>query len=415
MTYKIFHSDILNFKWDGEPFHASLNDSPYGLSFMGKSWDDYNPKEFQDFVTEWGRVVLSMMYPASVMLCFGGTRTYHRLVCGLEDAGWEIFDSIIAWTYGNGFPKSHNSKVHEGYGTALKPSYEPIVLCRAPRQGYTYAQCLEQFGTGSLNIDETRIPMMDNDHKQYLDKRQSFINLTGKRVNSWKNSSPRQHPNEASKKSHLGRWGTNTILVHHPNCSDELCVDSCHVHIMGVQSGQLENGFRKSRPVSDSSWFADSMIEQNSGHDDTGTASRFFYQAKAPKWERDKGITNDPVHVETMDENSSNYGRSAKESDLEHRNIHPTVKPIELTTYLATLIRPPLEQPSRLLVPFSGSGSEMIGGYFGGWSDIVGIELEPEYIDIAEQRLKWWLQFENYKEAEHNHLSKMSINQRKLL
>ena len=412
-NYTLFNVDILDYKHDGKPFQGVLTDPPYGLAFMGKSWDKYNPKEFQQFCYEWGSHILKMVYPATVLLCFGGTRTFHRMVCGLEDAGWEIFDAIIAWTYGNGFPKSANSKVYEGYGTALKPSYEIITIARAPRQGYTYAECLEQFGTGSLNIDGTRVligeqwgsrPTMDDI------RRASFFTQDTPQIRV----DDKQNHDE-------GRWGANTILVHHPNCSDDVCVPDCHVHIMGEQSGELDSRPVKPENIGVSGNGQTAQYRTNSvvrsGHYDTGTASRFFYQAKAPKWERDKGLSgiDEQRSEQTYRSIRTNRNNGYDESSI-IRNIHPTVKPIQLTTYLATMIRPPLEHKSRrLLVPFSGSGSEMIGGYFGGWSDIVGIELDPEYIDIAEQRLKWWLQFENYQEAEHNHLSKMSINQEKLL
>lgn len=188
-------------------FHAVISDPPYGLSFMGKSWDKYTPKEYQQWVTEWASELMLHLYPGAVCAFFGGTRTYHRLASGLEDAGFEIFDSMI-WCYGSGFPKSYNlskgidkskglereiidevkgkgrmsgdsdyqtndygkswngvkitehasTQAHQwnGYGTALKPAYEPVVLCRKPRES-TYVNSALDYGTGALNIDGCRI------------------------------------------------------------------------------------------------------------------------------------------------------------------------------------------------------------------------------------------------------------------
>jgi len=207
MMYTIVQDDIINWLekavW-GEKFHAVLSDPPYGLSFMNKKWDSMTAPQFQAWVTEWATLMLNVVYPGAVLMMFGGTRTYHRLACGLEDAGWEIYDSL-AWMYGSGFPKSHdiskaidreagaervvvgeqitgNAKQRtngtgefgswannntggqqtipvtapatpdaerwQGYGTALKPAFEPIVLARAPRTD-TYAKQALMYGTGA--------------------------------------------------------------------------------------------------------------------------------------------------------------------------------------------------------------------------------------------------------------------------
>ena len=168
--------DVLRGHGD-ETFAACLCDPPYGLSFMGKGWDHGVPGE-----AYWAEV-LRVLSPGAVLLAFGGTRTYHRLVCAIEDAGFEVFDSLM-YLYGSGFPKSRDirkaidketeqdravwdlveygevpskdSPFWDGYGTALKPSYEPIVLARKPRGG-TYAKCAVEHGGGALNVDGCRV------------------------------------------------------------------------------------------------------------------------------------------------------------------------------------------------------------------------------------------------------------------
>ena len=128
-----------------------VTDPPYGLKFMGKDWDHGIPgKHFWE-------VIMQACKPGAHLLAFGGTRTFHRLTCAIEDAGWEIRDCIM-WTYGQGFPKSHN--VGNGFGTALKPAWEPIILARKPLDG-TVAANVQQYGTGALNIDGCRVKTAD--------------------------------------------------------------------------------------------------------------------------------------------------------------------------------------------------------------------------------------------------------------
>lgn len=110
----IYQADIVEWlkSYTGPKYHAILSDPPYGLAFMGKSWDNMAPKEFQEWVTEWGRLLLLHVYPGAVLLAFGGTRTYHRLAAGLEDAGWEVADCLM-YMYGSGFPKGHKPLLAE--------------------------------------------------------------------------------------------------------------------------------------------------------------------------------------------------------------------------------------------------------------------------------------------------------------
>lgn len=138
-----------------------VTDPPYGLRFMNKKWDYDVPS-----VAIW-QECLRVLKPGGYLLSFAGSRTYHRMVVRIEDAGFEIRD-MIAWIYSNGFPKSHNisksvggSKQLDGWGTALKPAIEPIVMTRKPLSEKTVADNVLKHGTGAINIDGCRIESKD--------------------------------------------------------------------------------------------------------------------------------------------------------------------------------------------------------------------------------------------------------------
>jgi len=134
-----------------ESVDSIVTDPPYGLSFMGKGWDHGVPG-----VQFWAEA-LRVAKPGAHLLAFGGTRTFHRLAVAIEDAGWEVRDCVM-WVYGSGFPKSHNlSGEWSGWGTALKPAWEPVIVARKPLVGTVAANVLAH-GTGALNIDGCRVP-----------------------------------------------------------------------------------------------------------------------------------------------------------------------------------------------------------------------------------------------------------------
>ena len=497
MTYRIIQADLLKYLRDHQwivqrgympKYHAVLCDPPYFLGsivkrfgaddaapaqygsdgvfqrssagFMGQTWDGFeSPQHYQAWVTEWATLMLDFVYPGAVLMAFGGTRTYHRLVCGLEDAGWEIYDSIIAWVYGTGFPKSHDlSKAidkqagierevvgeqkgarngngrnvdygtfasagdvivnisapatpeaaqWEGYGTALKPSYEPIVIARAPRQGHTYAECALKFGTGGLNIEGGRIEHNEPSKttvRKFTSGQQSQTMNDGRNMRKWEASHSGTGLELPASASPLGRWPANTILTHHPACTATECVPDCHVRVLGEQSGDVKSGSavsgnEPSVPGSGAVFNHRNRIAWQP-YNDEGSAARFFYQAKAANWERDAGLEDFALQNAGMmeDDNYPIETGSGNLRDTQRRNPHPTVKPIQLIEYLATLIKPPIAN-ARLFVPFSGSGSEMIGAQLAGWTDIIGIEQSAEYIPIARARLKWWAGFDTYEQA----------------
>lgn len=152
MSFDIKHGDCREVMATlaADSIDAIVSDPPYGLSFMGKGWDHGVPGV--EFWTE----ALRVAKPGAHLLAFGGTRTYHRLACAIEDAGWEVRDCLI-WVYGSGFPKSHNlDGERKGWGTALKPAHEPIILARKPLAG-TVAENVLAHGTGAINVDGCKV------------------------------------------------------------------------------------------------------------------------------------------------------------------------------------------------------------------------------------------------------------------
>lgn len=312
-------------------FDACVTDPPYGLKFMGKHWDYDVPAKCL-----WEQI-LRTLKPGGHLLSFFGTRTYHRGVTIIEDAGFEIRDQI-QWIYGSGFPKSHN--IGEGRGTALKPANEPIVLARKPlAKGLTVAQNVSKHGTGALNIDVSRIGYQSNADLEYAKAG------AGRRVKSgnendtggWKNTSETKTVNDNFSQ---GRWPANIIL-------DE-------------EAAAL-----------------------------LGEPSRFFYVAKASKSERNAGLEGMPLvkvpdHADGTKRKLVAQAENYKNPNLPRANHHPTVKPIKLMEYLCKLITPPT---GIILDPFCGSGSTGVAAIKCGYG-FVGIEREKEYCEIADKRIE---------------------------
>lgn len=318
-----------------------VTDPPYGLSFMGKKWDYDVPS-----VEIW-KEVLRVLKPGGYLLSFGGTRTYHRMVVAIEDAGFEIRDQI-QWLYGSGFPKSHNVEKatsdarFAGVGTALKPANEPIVLARKPLDhGLTIAENVLKHGTGGLNIDASRIGYASEADKK------SALPGDGKSASSIYSATadgsvPWVQPEQ-------GRFPANIIL------------DEEAARLLDEQSGVSGGGKFKAARQARSEQASQSWKNVSKGagvapdnYADTGGASRFFYVSKASK--RERGVDN----------------------------VHPTVKPTKLMEYLIRLITPP---GGIVLDPFMGSGSTGVAAKALNF-DFIGIEMSPEYMKIAEKRIE---------------------------
>jgi len=319
---------------------AIVTDPPYGLKFMGKHWDYDVPS-----VGIW-KECMRVLKPGGHLLAFGGTRTYHRLVVNIEDAGFEIRDQI-QWLYGSGFPKSHNLEGDwEGWGTALKPANEPICLARKPlRKGLTVAENVLVYETGALNIDESRIGQREK--PRTTSKKRVSANAGYNQ--DYKN--PRIFEGGSSPLPD-GRWPANLIL------------DETAAEMLDEQSGVSKSPgtyVRKADGMNANSYgkgMGESSGKESVNFGDSGGASRFFYVAKASKRERNAGL-------EGM------------------TNGHPTVKPIKLMEYLIKLVTPP---GGTVLDPFMGSGSTGVAAKKLGFN-FTGIELQKEYAEIAEKRI----------------------------
>jgi len=394
-----------------------VTDPPYGLSFMGKHWDYSVPS------VELWREVLRVLKPGGHLLSFGGTRTYHRMVVNIEDAGFEIRDQL-QWIYGSGFPKSLNiskaidkdkgaeravigfnknhrslketncmvgephsgngsltapatdlAKQWDGWGTALKPANEPIVLARKPLIG-TVADNIEAWGVGGLNIDGSRIPVSDDDPNH---ARPSVgLNSAKKPIVTNFGSGGRPVENLNS----LGRWPANVLF------------DEDAAAMLDEQSGvskSKKNKVSDNRDNKNKSMFIDGVHNEKNTHSDEGGASRFFYVAKASKSERNAGLEGMPAKLNDFQRSSSGLStttidgiRQKGNCGQPNQNHHPTVKPIKLMQYLIKLITPP---QGVVLDPFMGSGSTGVAAKQLGFN-FVGCELSEEYYEIATKRIE---------------------------
>jgi DNA modification methylase len=357
--------------------------TPYGRSgpskkrggFMGKEWDASIPG------AEYWSEALRIAKPGAYILAFGGTRTFHRLAVAIEDAGWEIRDTLM-WVYGSGFPKSRNvcldmdkmdghgnrghriavanrhhpdgtlepngehlpayepktdaAKQWAGWGTALKPAWEPIIMARKPMVG-TVAENVLAHGTGAINVDACRVPLEEDCRllkggtyggNRGSDKGTSMFGTNTKGLGY-------------EVPSANGRWPAN--LIH----------DGSEEVVACFPESRSSATLRNRQPRADKTQYRVGGDYETVEYGDTGSAARFFYCAKASK------------------------------SDRGEINGHPTVKPTELMRYLVRLVTQP---GGTVLDPFTGSGSTGKAAVLEGF-EFIGIEREAEYVAIAEARI----------------------------
>jgi len=304
-------------------------------------------REMQRWHERWAREAYRILKPGGHLLAFGGSRTYHRLAAGIEDAGFEIRDQLM-WVYASGFPKSHNLDGEwSGWGTALKPAHEPIVMARKPLIG-TVAQNVQEHGTGALNIDGCRIPSNGEAIATHHGTGRG-VAMQGNADESW----PKPYkPGDSQYEVTAGRWPANVILT------DPVFDGGWDGVVGGGEAPSTGNG-KQPTPAREG-WRGDSIFgaeQQGRLYGDTGTYSRFFLVPKAPT--RERTLTD---------------GR---------RSPHPTQKPEALIRHLVTMVTPP---GGIVLDPFLGSGTlgvacEALGVRW------LGIEREDEYADWAEDRI----------------------------
>jgi site-specific DNA-methyltransferase (adenine-specific) len=337
-----------------------VTDPPYELGFMGKKWDSSGIAYDQ---TLWAEC-LRVLKPGGHLIAFGGTRTYHRMTCAIEDAGFEIRD-CIQWIYGSGFPKSHNLDGDwHGFGTALKPANEPAVLARKPLSG-TVADNVMTWGVGALNIDGCRVGSSGG--TQWVsDGAQGDEGQFGGGIKDGKIAS-----------INAGRWPANVIF------------DEEAAQMLDAQSGHSVSKPHiqyKKAMKSIAKGYESARIDKVD-YSDSGGASRFFYVAKASRAEREAGLDGMEVQRRAGLQGSDRDGEidplSERWRTSPRANHHPTVKPITLMRYLVRLVTPP---GGVVLDPFMGSGSTGCAAMLEAMQ-FIGIELSAEYLEIARRRI----------------------------
>lgn len=350
--------------WPDACVDSVVTDPPYGLSFMAKKWDYDVPS-----VEQW-KEVLRVMKPGAFLLSFGGTRTYHRLVCNIEDAGFEIRDQI-QWLFGSGFPKSLN--LGEGRGTALKPANEPICLARKPLDG-TNVQNVLKYGTGALNIDVCRIEASARPNREVHALRDD-VKYTGNSYEGRVDGNSLQS-SKAIGTTDQGRWPANVIH----DGSEEV------VNLFPQSSGQQADvkGTEPSVPAKNT--YGEYGRKAMDARGDSGSAARFFYCAKTSREERDMGLRG--MQAEQRDD-TRKEGRPGSNNPRNRgvqlrANNHPTVKPLALMQYLCRLITPP---NGVVLDPWCGSGSTCIAAAKENFN-YIGIELDERYAEMSRLRIK---------------------------
>lgn len=357
----------------GKPGSAPAKDV-YGrgaAGFMGKQWDTGEVAFSDEFWAE----VLRVLKPGGHVVAFSGTRTYHRMAVAIEDAGFEIRDQL-GWVYGSGFPKSHNQHGDwEGWGTALKPAWEPIALARKPLTG-TVAANLADWGVGAINVDGCRV---ETDEK--LGGGAYAAQSSGRADSSaWKDGSGFENGAAGDFQQPAGRWPAN--ILH--DGGDEVL--AAFPDAKG-QQGYVgpKHGERPSKGI-----YGDFGARPDSHPrvEAETSAARFFYCAKASRADRDAGLDHLPKKAGGMVSNTSGQHMTRRDEGYKpepRANTHPTVKPTTLMQWLCRLITPP---GGIILDPFMGSGSTGKAAVLEGFQ-FIGCEREDEYMPIATARIAW--------------------------
>lgn len=388
---------------------AIVTDPPYELGFMGKSWDStgiaFNVEVWQE--------ALRVLKPGGHLIAFSGSRTYHRMAVAIEDAGFEIRDQIM-WVYGSGFPKSMDiskaidkqagavrevvgekitgralggsnwkdgdaggqefvaitepstdeAKQWQGWGTALKPAHEPMVLARKPVVG-TIANNVLTYGVGGLNIDGSRVGAegggnncLGGDDCQCSNKNQIF--------------GATKHP--VKTLGEFGRWPAN--FIH--DGSDE---------VVGLFPESTTWAAKKPKDYDTESIFGVGGV--NFAPASTGSAARFFYCAKTSKRDRNEGLDGFEAKRDHDGRAEGKVGgdNPRNRTNAEKLNHHPTVKPTSLMQYLVRLVTP---AGGTVLDPFMGSGSTGKACAYEGFN-FIGIDQSAEYVEIARARIDFAL------------------------
>ena len=450
--------NILKMMIEDEVFVDSIvTDPPYELGFMGRSWDSTGIA----FQKETWELCFKVLKPGGHLLAFSGSRTYHRMAVAIEDAGFEIRDQVM-WLYGSGFPKSMNigktldkklgnereslgTKIKkagdmrsgnydkggdyddieleitkgnsewEGWGTALKPAHEPLVLARKPLSEKSVVDNVLKHRTGGINIDECRVEGNDakypDTNPDFRDQgRQSKENMGIDKLSFGQTENVKRKKVVRKSRDENGVW-TNDNSGMKAEGSEYADADPrgrFPSNVMHDGSDVVKDIFpnTKSSNVSrerkagtefgqSSGWNKHNNVDSGlmPAYGDDGSASRYFYCAKTSKAERNQGLDNLPTKKASSmpgRRNPDDMKDSKIDNDVtgrfvtQKKNIHPTVKPIKLMKYLCRLITP---KGGTVLDPFMGSGSTGMAAKEENF-EFVGIEKEEEYFNIATARIE---------------------------
>lgn len=421
MEYKLIKGSMLEVldTFEENSIDCIVTDPPYELGFMGKGWD----KSGVAFQIETWAKCLRVLKPGGYLLAFGGSRTFHRMACAIEDAEFEIRDTLF-WLYGSGFPKGQNigkqidAKINygkansvnlrnleleqgtnekvvkqstngfmneskevirkdyvsnnewNGWNTALKPAYEPIIMARKPFKGSLVDNVLK-YGVGGINIDECRVGKTGATKKTDLETCNNSHGIYGNGLNGGK-VLPISN----------GRYPAN--ILH--DGSDE--VKNIFPETNPAKAHDGDGNLLDTR---DMGWGFKRM--PSNIEDDGGNASRYFYCAKASKKDRDEGLDEfeDKLFTSALNTKNGSGERLDGGKTPIRKNIHPTVKPTELMQYLVRLVAP---KGAIILDPFNGSGSTGKAVAFENRErnmdyKYIGIDLSQEYLDISKARIDY--------------------------
>ena len=426
----LYHADYQDVVRYLSGISVVVTDPPYELGFMGRAWD----KAGVSFQAETWRAIRDACLPGAPLLSFGGTRTFHRIACAIEDAGWEIRDTL-AWVYGQGFPKGLNigkaidrvqgneredlgkhpnagqtlgtiqickkngtgrltkgRTVWEGYGTGLKPAYEPIILAMNPLDG-TFAQNALKHKVAGLNIDGCRV---GNDNIRTKGRSSAKHKESQSLGGGWYH--------EGEYPEYPGRFPTNFL-----HDGSQQVMELFPERKAGVAVWR-NVGHSRSSNINYASGSKDAEMTDDVGYGDSGSAARFFYCAKASKAERNagcEGLEERPINLtETMgrtwNDRCASCGKKfigppekichcdnpiTDKTVYKQRNNHPTVKPLALMEYLCKLVKYP--EYNLILDPFCGSGTTLIACLRLG-IPCIGIDNDEQACKIAKARLAYW-------------------------
>ena len=423
-NYKLYHGSMLDMLEHIEPnsIDSVVTDPPYELNFMNKGWDNAGVSFQPD---TWKRCY-EVLKPGGYLLAFGGSRTFHRIAVAIEDAGFEIRDTIM-WIYGSGFPKSMNiglavdkkngvdnrtgnmkhdggqgggvrcfsddnyewKKDYEereaqnewkGWGSCLKPSFEPIIVARKPLEG-TLVDNVLIYGVGGLNIDECRVETNGELIDSHKVKGTPFM----------RNSE--DYKENSRTKLNIGRFPANTILTYDETDYDEVCGGFPNSKGASSQNNYSNGSIYRGQSLNES---ATKLEGHREWYNDDGSASRYFYCAKASKKDRDEGLDQFESKKCSMMASNANIDKDGNFTGMlagretTRKNTHPTVKPTELMQYLIRLVTP---NGGTILDPFNGSGSTGKAAMYENRErnkeyKYIGIELTEEYLPIARARIE---------------------------